>query len=263
MTACSGQPDGQTCTLDGADAGAMDAGADAADAGAATERRICLSEQCVVSRCGDGYADDGRGEACDDKKNGNQTDGCRDDCQYTCTTNDHCVAGLKCVLSQCNLTTHTCGPQTADTCDDGDACTADSCNSSTGACVNTFIDEDGDGYSSKTCSASGAYADKGGDCVDSSSVTGSASVFPGAMTYYATPHNIAGQKPFDYNCDGVEERRTTTYYSGSGACHSGWDIAIPLPLPACGETATWCCIKDDCGYCQILPPCKELTQECR
>ncbi|MCA9646573.1 MAG: hypothetical protein KC492_38065, partial [Myxococcales bacterium] len=98
VTACSGQPDGQGCALD-TDAGANDAGADASDAGG--ERYICLNQQCVVSRCGDGYADDGRGEACDDKKNGNQTDGCRDDCQYTCTTSDNCVAGLKCVLSQC------------------------------------------------------------------------------------------------------------------------------------------------------------------
>ncbi|MEZ4228476.1 MAG: hypothetical protein R3B89_04870 [Polyangiaceae bacterium] len=269
VTQCSGQPDGQTCALNaldaGLDGGDADVDSSASDAavsdGGAAERRICLGEQCVVSRCGDGYADDGRGEACDDKRNGDQADGCRDDCQYTCGANEDCVAGLLCVLSQCNQTTHTCGPQTANTCDDQDPCTSDSCNSSNGECINALIDNDGDGYSAQMCKTDGPYAAQGGDCADNSSVSGSASVYPGEMDFYPTPHGIPGLKPFDYNCDGVEEQFLTARQT-TNPCQSGWNTVVTLPVPACGESANFTIRLELDGVCKILQV-SERTQTCR
>ena len=57
--------------------------------------QICVSGACVMSGCGDGFTDSGRGEECDD---GNTTDGdgCDTDCTYTCDNAADCGDGDVC-----------------------------------------------------------------------------------------------------------------------------------------------------------------------
>ncbi|MEZ4373790.1 MAG: hypothetical protein R3B07_23415 [Polyangiaceae bacterium] len=95
---------------------------------------ICVGGSCSASRCGDGFVDASRGEECDDGKDGDDTDGCKDDCKFTCKTNADCTPTNRCQASTCNTTTHQCSAPTTITCDDQDACTVDSCNTATG-CV--------------------------------------------------------------------------------------------------------------------------------
>lgn len=54
---------------------------------------ICLGETCVLSRCGDGFVDEG--EECDDG-NSILRDGCENDCTATCRTDDDCDDGNLC-----------------------------------------------------------------------------------------------------------------------------------------------------------------------
>ena len=82
------------------DAGGLDA-PEAACAGAADgtpcgSDRICVDGACGASRCGDGYVDVGRGEACDDA-NEAAFDGCEPvTCQPTCTDSVACDDGIAC-----------------------------------------------------------------------------------------------------------------------------------------------------------------------
>jgi hypothetical protein len=111
-------------------------------------------------------------EECDDGANGDNADGCRDDCTYTCDEESSCEDGNMCNGEEsCDLATHTCDPGTDLDCDDGDPCTADSCDMDMG-CLNELIDGDGDGYAAATCTTGGLM---GGDCNDSNAMQ-----YPGA-----------------------------------------------------------------------------------
>jgi cysteine-rich repeat protein len=72
-TECTGQDDGKPCGVD----------------------RICLSEVCQDSVCGDGYVDALIGEECED---GNLTDGdgCDNDCSLSCQIDEDCSDGTMC-----------------------------------------------------------------------------------------------------------------------------------------------------------------------
>lgn len=97
-TACTGRPDGTFCDIEGL-----------------VEREICIDGVCVVSACGDGFADTRTGhpsglpaEICDD---GNPTDGdgCELDCTFSCET-----------VADCPDDTETCNG--VPTCGDDHAC---------------------------------------------------------------------------------------------------------------------------------------------
>lgn len=231
--------DGNPCTTDACIMGNGQCSHQGLDDGTACGAgKLCLAESCKTSVCGDGWVDASKGEECDDRKNGNQTDGCKDDCKFTCKTNADCNDSNACTTDVCNTAAHTC-TNTTISCDDGDACTADSCNQTTG-CVYTFIDEDHDGYSPNTCKVGGPYATKGGDCADTGA--NASSVNPGVTAYFTTDHSVAGVPAFDYNCSGTAELASTKRYAGncSGTTadkliKSGW---TGLP-PTCGVTGTW------------------------
>ncbi len=80
-TACTGRTDGTFCEIDGL-----------------IDRLICIDEVCVVSACGDGFADTRTGhpsgiaptESCDDG-NPDGGDGCEDDCTFSCDGDADCV----------------------------------------------------------------------------------------------------------------------------------------------------------------------------
>ena len=71
-------------------------------------RRICRGGNCQESTCGDEYLDEGGGEECDDGANGDDEDGCTDDCLYTCHNNAECSDDERCNgVEQCTEE-HTC-----------------------------------------------------------------------------------------------------------------------------------------------------------
>ena len=61
-----------------------------------TTRAICLMNRCRMSVCGDGFVDDMLGEPCDDGMNGNDLDGCTDECVLSCTRDADCDDGDPC-----------------------------------------------------------------------------------------------------------------------------------------------------------------------
>jgi hypothetical protein len=105
--------------------------------------------------------------------NGDQTDGCRDDCTFTCATDEDCLDTDACNGAEtCDVGTHTCMAATALDCDDSDPCSADSCEMKTG-CAHVLVDVDMDGFAPGTCAAGSTFT--GGDCNDTNSA-----VYPGA-----------------------------------------------------------------------------------
>ena len=99
------EDDNEACTFDGCDEGTPthEGQADLActtDPGG--EDGWCSEAgACVADECGDGNkADD---EACDDGANGDDADGCRDDCSYSCLADDDCadLNATNCLFPRC------------------------------------------------------------------------------------------------------------------------------------------------------------------
>ncbi|MFH1438087.1 MAG: choice-of-anchor Q domain-containing protein [Pseudomonadota bacterium] len=136
-------------------------------------RRICRGGNCQESTCGDSYLDEGGEEECDDGKNGDQDDGCTDECEFSCHgdgdcsdgnfcngaetcgepsdagracregewpgTGTECNDGIWCTSDdRCNDEGECVGP--AETCNDGFDCTTDECNEEAHECSNS-VDE--------------------------------------------------------------------------------------------------------------------------
>ncbi|MCC6874961.1 MAG: putative metal-binding motif-containing protein [Sandaracinaceae bacterium] len=107
----------------GADGGS-DSGGGGDCAGATNGRpcgdgRICVSEACAASTCGDGVVDS-RTESCDDS-NATAFDGCENDCSFTCTDDTRCDDNNACNGDEtCNIATHAC--QASEPLTDGAAC---------------------------------------------------------------------------------------------------------------------------------------------
>jgi cysteine-rich repeat protein len=74
----------------------------------ASPRRICVGGACRESACGDGYADAVASEECDDGADGDDADGCRDECTYTCHNDTECDDGLGCTDDLCLTAVHLC-----------------------------------------------------------------------------------------------------------------------------------------------------------
>ncbi|MEZ4373789.1 MAG: hypothetical protein R3B07_23410 [Polyangiaceae bacterium] len=217
--------DGNACTADSCVMANGSCAHEALDDGATCgSGKICLSVSCKTSVCGDHYVDTAKGEECDDGKDGDNTDGCKDDCKFTCKTNADCNDDNACTNDVCNTSTHTCtNTDISSTCNDGDACTTDSCNPLSG-CVNAFIDADGDGYSPENCKAGGAHSGKGNDCNDADG-----RAFPGQTAWFSSQAVGGG---WDYNCSTVVEKKLPNS-KGSGC--TGWVGSVP----ACGANATY------------------------
>jgi cysteine-rich repeat protein len=187
------------------------------------------SAQCAARGCGNGVVDGT--EDCDDM-NAVSGDGCENDCRYTCTSDEDCVAidaNVCDVPDRCEVADHRCVPTTPLECDDALSCTDDTCDAASG-CVHTdngtgqfwYADCDRDGYaagelgSMQSCvtpSGPPAVCGAGGGWTSQRPITGqidcldaNANVHPGATAYQ--PSAIAGVPAgvdFDYNCDAVEE----------------------------------------------------------
>jgi len=64
------------------------------------------SEIEIPPSCGNGVVDEG--EECDDGRNGNPNDGCKDDCRFSCHNDSECDDGHDCTINMCIVSTHTC-----------------------------------------------------------------------------------------------------------------------------------------------------------
>ncbi len=76
---CFGRPDGTDCAVGTA------------------ARRICISQRCVPSSCGDGYVDTAGGEQCEPDLDPT----CGTTCRYECATSSDCVASTTCLSGTC------------------------------------------------------------------------------------------------------------------------------------------------------------------
>jgi cysteine-rich repeat protein len=97
-------------------------------------RRICLSESCQDSTCGDGYIDDGVSppEECEDL-NTVEGDGCDNDCTFSCHVDGECDDGHDCTQDRCSPSTHVCftstlGPTVVCRAAGGDCDVAETCD---------------------------------------------------------------------------------------------------------------------------------------
>ncbi len=99
-TACTGRPNGTFCDIEGL-----------------TDREICLDGVCVVSACGDAFADTRAGhpsmipptEQCDDG-NPAEGDGCEADCTFSCESMADCPDDTETCngVPTCGATSHAC-----------------------------------------------------------------------------------------------------------------------------------------------------------
>lgn len=129
----------------------------------------CMDGSCVPATCGDGVRQDP--EDCDDRRNGDPNDGCRDDCTFSCRTDTDCDDGQICNGAEPCGAGHRCLPGTAaplgtlcdngvfcdgpdscdgagtcrrsgrNPCDDGLVCTLDLCNESSRGCAHPMADD--------------------------------------------------------------------------------------------------------------------------
>jgi cysteine-rich repeat protein len=167
--------DGGDCTIPGGD-----------------EEGVCAGGECVPLGCGNSVVDSD--EQCDDGRNGDNTDGCRDNCTFTCEDDAECSNLDECDGTEtCDMSTHTCSPGPDLDCDDSDPCSADSCDGATG-CINVLIDVDADGYAAPTCTAGSTFM--GGDCDDANNT-----IHPGAPEMCDS---------IDNDCDGMTDEDVTS-----------------------------------------------------
>lgn len=177
---CGGQPDGTVCVQpDG------------------TGRFICLSESCVASECGDGFADLD-GEACDD---GNPVggDGCEDDCTFSCDEAADCPDDEESCngVPSCGAD-HTCA---ATPLADETVCTI----------VGTAVEGACRGGACRSGDCGNGDVDAGEDCDDSNTVDGDGC--DNDCTFTCVDD---GDCQNDTLCDGIEACDTDTHRCGPG-----------------------------------------------
>ena len=98
----------ETCGGDGLCAPGASSPADGTECelpGLPSERAICLDESCGRSVCGDGFLDTVAGETCDDGADGDDRDGCTDECAASCINDVDCDDGDPCDgVETCSMT---------------------------------------------------------------------------------------------------------------------------------------------------------------
>ncbi len=185
------------------------------------ESGVCSGGFCVSPGCGNGAVDGD--DECDDGANGDNTDGCRDDCQFTCDAETPCADGDACNGEEmCDLGTHTCSVPADLDCDDTDPCTADSCDATDG-CVNELIDVDTDGYAPATCTTPGLL---GGDCDDDDVAS-----YPGAPELCNGTDNDCNGTPDNGTVDVMCQRDVDGDGYGNGS-----DIMVDCNCASLGAT---------------------------
>ncbi|MCC6877403.1 MAG: putative metal-binding motif-containing protein [Sandaracinaceae bacterium] len=171
------------------------------------------SSTCIAPGCGNAVVDGS--EDCDDGMNGNDNDGCRDDCTFSCVTDEDCSDSDVCTgLERCEASTHACAAGTALTCTASDACHVAGCDTVNG-CFESLMDGDGDGH------APMAAGPCGDDCDDAN-----AARYPGAEELC---------DGIDNNCNvSVDEVAPTWYVDCDG---DGYAASTDSSRESCAEPA--------------------------
>ncbi|MCB9620886.1 MAG: putative metal-binding motif-containing protein [Sandaracinus sp.] len=155
----------------------------------------CRGGVCVLPGCGNGEVDGM--EDCDDGRNGDDADGCRDDCRWTCADDFECGDANVCNgTERCALASHTCVAGSALDCDDRDNCTTDSCDAELG-CRNVLLDGDSDGFAPARLGTCATRPGASRDCDDDDNQR-----YPGA------PEQCDEQ---DNDCDDLVDEETSRF----------------------------------------------------
>ena len=204
-----------------------------------------------IPTCGDEKTESG--EDCDDGKNGDDDDGCTDECVFSCVKNLDCDDLDACNGGEiCDAELHRCVSGTPITCDDANFCTEDICHPSsdnTYDCSNDLIDEDGDGFAAGDCPEEST---PGGDCDDHNN-----RVRPDQEAHYLLGYGEYLDN-FDYNCDGEETWDKDTVCSSADCCEFWQDSFMnsDFEFPACGSSAERMSVcLGTSSYSQIARPC--------
>jgi len=115
--------------------------------------------------------------------------------------------------------------------------------------IRCFVDADGDGYAKSDGSYLACTCPKGTLAIDPTTAgvdcnDDNPNVHPGVTTYHDTPYCIGTgctTKSFDYDCNGAEDKQTTTLFTScssflSGCTGAGW---AAKEAPACGTSADY------------------------
>ncbi len=190
---------------------------------------MCASASCVPLGCGNNVLE--AGEACDDGRDGDDADGCKDDCTFSCTADMDCADGDPCDGEEtCDVAgTHACvggtpPPETRWFIDcDGDGFAASELDSIV-ICPMPASAPSGCTTASATWTSVRPNSPETIDCHDSN-----ANVFPGQTAYFETtttndispPPGGTTSRDYDFNCDSTETRLyTTTFVSTTTTCPS-------------------------------------------
>ncbi|MCZ7685999.1 MAG: putative metal-binding motif-containing protein [Sandaracinaceae bacterium] len=194
-------------------------GASCATAGVAIG--ICHGEPalCVAAGCGNSITEPA--EECDDGANGDDDDGCRDDCTFSCRGDEDCSDADVCTgVETCDPSSHVCVPGSALACVPSDSCHTVTCDPALG-CVESLADDDGDGH------APWAGGTCGDDCDDSD------------------PKVYAGAEELcdgvDNDCDGTTDETAPIWYVDCDG--DGYAASLASARAGCSEpgpSATGC-----------------------
>jgi hypothetical protein len=181
---------------------------------------ICTADSCTDdNQCEN--TPQNEGDSCQDGDGTCQNGSCL---PTDCTIDADCSDGNPCTTETCN-NDMMCESTGAKDCDDGDECTADSCVSSVeDGCVNTCIDNDGDGFVSESLTCAEGSDCTGGDCNDEDP-----DVNPDAV-------ELCGNDTDD-DCDGmIDEGGENTWYADCDG--DGFAASDASSMTSCNEPST-------------------------
>jgi hypothetical protein len=195
----------------------------------AVKEGVCRSVDgqlhCTPAGCGNRVVE--AGEACDDGRNGDQADGCRDDCTYSCVTQDECrdEFGDCDGVDICNPETHRCEEGEPTKCSPQDACHTVRCDPVLG-CVQTLVDEDHDQHAPMGLGACGT------DCDD-----GREDVYLGAQEVIGdeVDQDCDGQEVCFVDADGDGVRVSSTVQSTDPDCGDEGEATLEMPGNDCDD----------------------------
>lgn len=237
---------------------------------------IGATATCDGMRCGFACRDDGDLK-CDDgcyPSDDTNCGGCGNDCLASgevcdgricveCRTDSDCGGPSRyCVGDKCKA----CKPGSSNTCGDCEECSPQGSCVSNGPSQTCYRDSDGDGYGDRSSPRSSCGECPSGtveddrDCFDDDR-----DVHPGQTAYFERGYG-SGAANFDYNCNGVEEPKTTDrpgWRSSGCACDvSGVCSSGNIETAPCGATGIDC-IGSKMGACTCDAVDNGVVQGCR